>query len=98
MKNVLFVKPALETDAVWDPIRTCSYLGMWYLSSQLKLKGHKVTYLDEVVRNNGLSKRSLFKREIEEEKIISPKIIKAVDMIKSFVSVGLERTMTQFNE
>ena len=34
----------------------------------------------------------------EEEKIISPKIIKAVDMIKSFVSVGLERTMTQFNE
>ena len=69
MKNLVFVKPALETDAVWDPIRTCSYLGMWYLASQLKSKGHNVSYLDEVVRNKGISKRSLFRREIEDNKI-----------------------------
>jgi peptidyl-tRNA hydrolase, PTH1 family len=33
-----------------------------------------------------------------EEGIIIPKINKAVDMIKSFVSIGIERTMTQYNE
>jgi len=33
-----------------------------------------------------------------EEAIIIPKINKAVDMIKSFVVAGLERTMTQYNE
>jgi len=69
MKNIVFVKPALETDAVWDPIRTCSYLGMWYLASQLKSKGHNVTYLDEVVRNQGLSKQVLFRREVEGDVI-----------------------------
>ena len=69
MANIMFIKPNLETDAVWDPIRTCSYLGMWYLASQLKSKDHKVTYLDEVVRNEGLSKKSLFRREIEENTV-----------------------------
>lgn len=33
-----------------------------------------------------------------EEEIIIPKINKAVEMIKSFVTVGIEKTMTQFNE
>lgn len=69
MAKVTFVKPALETDAVWDPIRTCSYLGIWYLASHLKSKGHNVTYLDEVVRNQGLSKKTLFNRVIKENEI-----------------------------
>lgn len=62
-KNVMLIKPALETDAVFDPIRTTSYLGMWYLASKLKEEGHNVRYLDEVVRNDGLSKQKLFSRE-----------------------------------
>ena len=33
-----------------------------------------------------------------EEEIIIPKINKAVEMIKSFVTIGIERTMTQYNE
>ncbi len=33
-----------------------------------------------------------------EEEILIPKINKAVEMIKSFVSIGIERTMTQLNE
>jgi peptidyl-tRNA hydrolase, PTH1 family len=33
-----------------------------------------------------------------EEEILIPKIHKAVDMVKSFVSIGIEMTMTQFNE
>ncbi|MDP3836690.1 MAG: cobalamin-dependent protein [bacterium] len=63
-KSIVFVKPALETDAVFDPIRTASYLGIWYLASLLILRGYRVRYLDEAVRNNGLSKRTLFKRTI----------------------------------
>jgi len=65
MKNVMLIKPALETDAVMDPVRTCSYLGMWHLASLLKEKGHKVRYLDEVIRDNGLTKQNLFERKIE---------------------------------
>lgn len=68
-KKIMFIKPALETTAVWDPIRTCSYLGMWFLASHLKEKGHDVRYLDEVVRNNGLNKRQLFRRILEGDKI-----------------------------
>ncbi len=69
-KNVMLIKPALETDAVFDPIRTTSYLGMWYLASKLKEEGHKVRYLDEVVRNEGLSKQQLFVRKLKGEIIV----------------------------
>lgn len=33
-----------------------------------------------------------------EEEILIPKINKAVEMLKSFVTLGIERTMTQYNE
>lgn len=69
MKKIMFIKPVLETDAVWDPIRTCSYLGMWYLASALKEKGHEIRYLDEVVRNNGLEKKTIFNTELVDDKI-----------------------------
>jgi len=69
-KNVMFIKPALETDAVFDPIRTTSYLGMWYLASKLKEEGHKVRYLDEVVRDGGLSKQQLFTREQKKDIVV----------------------------
>jgi hypothetical protein len=71
MKKVMFVKPAIEIDAVFDPVRTTSYLGMWYLASLLKQKGHDVRYLDEVVRNGGLKKRDLFRRVIEGNQIVN---------------------------
>ncbi len=67
-KNIMFIKPPLVTDAVWDPIRTCPYLGIAFLASGLKLKGHRVRYLDEVVRKNGLSNQELFIRELDGEK------------------------------
>lgn len=70
MKNIMLIKPALETDAIMDPIRTCSYLGMWYLASHLQEKGHNVRYLDEVVRNQGLSKQQLSVRKLEGETAI----------------------------
>ncbi|MBT6955718.1 radical SAM protein [archaeon] len=63
-KKVMFVKPHLETDAVWDPIRTCPYIGAWYMTSGLKERGHDVKYLDEVTRNNGLENRTLFRRDM----------------------------------
>ena len=66
----MLIKPALETDAVVDPIRTCSYLGMWYLASYLKEKGHKVRYLDEVVRNQGMAQQQLYVRKLEGETVI----------------------------
>ena len=83
MANIMFIKPNLETDAVWDAIRTCSYSGIWYLASHLKSKGHNVTYLDEVVRNNGLSKRTLFKREIEGDKITETPLDKSYEEFSS---------------
>jgi len=70
MKNIIFVKPALEIDAVWDAARTCSYLGMWFLASSLKQKGYKVRYLDEVVRNNGLTKKNLYKRIVKGDEVV----------------------------
>jgi radical SAM superfamily enzyme YgiQ (UPF0313 family) len=64
--KILFIKPNLEIDAVWDPIRTCNYIGIWGLASLLIKKGHNVVYLDETVRENGLSKKSVFIREIDK--------------------------------
>lgn len=64
MAKIMFIKPALETDAIWDPVRTCVYSGMWYLASKLKEHGHQVRCLDEVVRSNGLQKRNLFQRTL----------------------------------
>ena len=62
MKRIMFIKPALEVDAVFDPIRTTIYVGIWYLASLLKEKGHEVYYLDEVSRNGGMEKRLLYRR------------------------------------
>lgn len=69
MAKVMFIKPALEVDAIWDPVRTSPYLGMWYLASTLKEKGHEVKYLDEVVRDNGLNTRVLLERELQGNKV-----------------------------
>jgi len=78
-KKIMLIKPALETDAVMDPIRTCSYLGMWFLASKLKQEGHNVRYLDEVVRNAGLIKQSLFARKIEGEEITEERLTTSVE-------------------
>lgn len=74
MKRVMFIRPALETDAVFDPIRTTNYLGIWYLASLLKQKGHEVRCLDEVVRSGGFGKRTLFERTIRSGEISETKI------------------------
>ncbi|MDD2758158.1 MAG: cobalamin-dependent protein [Patescibacteria group bacterium] len=68
-KRIMFIKPAVVTDAVFDPIRSTIHLGMWYLASELKAKGHDVRYLDEVVRNGGLDKHRMFKRTVTKEGI-----------------------------
>ena len=34
----------------------------------------------------------------EEEEVMIPKVKKAAEMIKSFVSIGIEKTMNEFNE
>jgi hypothetical protein len=74
MKRVMFIRPALETDAVLDPIRTSNYLGIWYLASLLKQKGHEVRCLDEVVRSGGFGKRALFERTIRNGEISETQI------------------------
>ena len=66
-KSVMFIKPNLETDAVWDAIRTCPYTGMWSLASKLQKDGHDVRYLDEVVRNGGLSRQEMFTRKLNSD-------------------------------
>ncbi|MDT9209622.1 MAG: cobalamin-dependent protein [Limnospira sp. PMC 1286.21] len=67
MASVIFVKPALETDATWEMVRTSVYLGIWYLASHLKQQGHDVRYLDEVVRNNGLKKSRLYSTRLNDK-------------------------------
>lgn len=64
MSKVIFIKPHLETDAIWDPIRTCPYLGIWYLACKLRLDGHQAIYLDETIREDALKKQKLFKRTL----------------------------------
>ena len=34
----------------------------------------------------------------EQKKMIAPKLLKTVEMIKAFTTIGIERTMTQYNE
>lgn len=60
MAKVVFLKPYLETDATWEMIRTSTYMGIWYMASDLKQRGHEVWYLDEVVRNNGIKRTKLY--------------------------------------
>jgi len=73
-KKVMFIKPHLETDAVWDPIRTCPYIGVWYMASKLKEEGHEVKYLDEVTRSGGLEKRSLFRRDLVDGDVVESSV------------------------
>ena len=60
MANVVFIKPQLETDATWEMVRTSSYLGIWFMASYLKERGHNVFYLDETERDNGIKRTSLY--------------------------------------
>jgi len=83
MANIMFIKPNLETDAIWDPLRTCPYLGIWYLASHLKQKGHKVRYLDEVMRNNGFNRRTLFQRRIQGNQISETPINVSYDELQA---------------
>ncbi len=63
-KRIMLIKPAYETDAIWDTIRTSHPLGLWWIGSALKERGHEVSLLDETVRDGGLEKRTMFTREI----------------------------------
>ncbi len=65
----MLIKPAYETDAVWDTIRTSQPLGLWWLGSHLKERGHEVRLLDETVRDGGLEKKVMFRRELVGDKI-----------------------------
>ena len=65
----MLIKPAYETDAVWDTIRTSQPLGLWWIGSNLKENGHEVRLLDETVRNGGLEKRVMFRREVVGDEI-----------------------------
>lgn len=58
----MLIKPAYETDAVWDTIRTSQPLGLWWIGSALKEQGHEVRLLDETVRAKGLETKVLFER------------------------------------
>ena len=66
----MLIKPAYETDAVWDPIRTSQPLGLWWLGSHLKERGHEVRLLDETVRNGGLDNQVMFQRVLDNGKVI----------------------------
>jgi radical SAM superfamily enzyme YgiQ (UPF0313 family) len=48
-KKIMLIKPPMHTDAVFDPIRTTQPLGLWYIGSYLKEKGHDVSILDTVI-------------------------------------------------
>jgi hypothetical protein len=65
----MFIIPALKIDAVWDPIRTCVFLGTWYMASYLAQKGYEVWYSDEIIRENGLAKKRLFKRVLTGKEV-----------------------------
>lgn len=99
--KITIIKPALETDAVWDPVRTCPYVGAWYLASKLKEAGHEVEYLDEVVRDNGLSKRKMLGNSVsvetfQTEKMQDYKQLSPSEFVKKygvFNGCGVNRTM-----
>ncbi|MBS3123728.1 cobalamin-dependent protein [Candidatus Woesearchaeota archaeon] len=63
-KKIMLIKPAYETDAVWDTVRTSQPLGLWWIGSLLKERAHEVRILDETVRAGALQKKVLFRREV----------------------------------
>ena len=82
-KKIMLIKPAYETDAVWDTIRTSQPLGLWWIGSNLKKKGHEVRLLDETVRDGGLEEKVMFRRELVGDKITDYELgITTLDKIK----------------
>ena len=69
MARVMLIKPAYETDAVWDTIRTSHPLGLWWIGSALREEGHEVRILDETVRKGGYHKRKLLMRHVRGKDI-----------------------------
>ena len=45
-KSIMFIKPPIVADAVFDPIRASQPIGMWHVASYLANKGHNVSMLD----------------------------------------------------
>jgi radical SAM superfamily enzyme YgiQ (UPF0313 family) len=102
MGKVMFIKPALETDAVWDPVRICSNLGVWYMSSQLRARGHDVTYLDEAVRDRGLTKRTLLRRELAGSNAVETRLEQsynefAEQKMSDYRSLGLSEFIKKYS-
>lgn len=81
-KKVIFIKPALETDLIWEPVRSCSYLGIWFLASILKNSGYVVYYFDEVYRDNGMKNREVILRQIFENEILNKNLDVSPDKIR----------------
>lgn len=69
MKKAMFIKPNIQTDAIWDPIRTTMHAGIRYLASKLKQSWYEVRYLDEVVRTQWMLKKALSQRDMTEGKM-----------------------------
>ena len=67
-QKIMLIKPAYETDAVWDTIRTSQPLGLWWIVSLLKERGHQVRILDETVRDDELQKKGTL-RPAEPKKL-----------------------------
>ncbi len=63
--KIMLVKPPIHADAVFDPIRTTQPLGLWYIGSYLKEKGHDVTILDTVME--GMDNKTMLTSETDYE-------------------------------
>ncbi len=64
MAKVVFVVPALQVDATWDPARRAPFIGVWAMASLLRERGHEVWYLDEAVRGGAWNRRCLSRRRL----------------------------------
>ncbi|MDO8740678.1 MAG: cobalamin-dependent protein [Candidatus Woesearchaeota archaeon] len=64
-KKIMLIKPPVETDAVFDPIRTTQPIGSWYIASYLKERGYDVNIFDTVIE--GISQRVMVNSSLSYE-------------------------------
>lgn len=72
MAKIMLIKPPMYADAVFDPIRTAQPLGLWYIGSYLKEKGHNVSIVDSV--SQGINNRLLINSRKNYQQFLEDKV------------------------
>lgn len=92
-KKVMLIKPPMETDAVFDPIRTSQPIGLMYIASYLKEQGYDVSLFDTVTE--GINQRVIIDSNLnygdfQKQKSIDLQAMTAEQFVEKYSPQTLE--------